>query len=205
MGYFMETFPKIKEILSLSSLGNPSPMERLFKGRPVLQGQRAVESLLPAEVGLGEAEEVFVWMKASLFLLFDCFEQSHQIAQEQEGFFGNWLHAMVHRREPDAENSKYWYQRVRPPEGVFPEIGKRVLSLMEENRVGELAKLRKGIEASKQWEPKIFVDLTTQFGQGTPLDPPVRQLAEVQRTEWQVLWEQLLWTAQKGKKGKSEN
>ena len=42
--------------------------------------------------------------------------QAHQIANDHEGtVIGNWLHAIAHRREPDASNSKYWYHRVEGP------------------------------------------------------------------------------------------
>ncbi|HJL74558.1 MAG: hypothetical protein QGH91_06180 [Candidatus Marinimicrobia bacterium] len=51
-------------------------------------------------------------IKAGLHLLNDDFLNCHIIAQENENPDGNYWHAILHRREPDYWNSKYWYKRV---------------------------------------------------------------------------------------------
>ena len=50
--------------------------------------------------------------KAGLHLLNDDIHNCHIIAQEHENPDGNYWHAILHRREPDYWNSKYWYKRV---------------------------------------------------------------------------------------------
>lgn len=49
---------------------------------------------------------------AGLWLYFDFLDESHQLSQELENPDGNFWHAIMHRREPDAANSKYWWRRV---------------------------------------------------------------------------------------------
>jgi hypothetical protein len=49
----------------------------------------------------------------ALWLWHDFLDQAHQIAQQNESAEGSWLHAIVHRREGDFSNSKYWYARCR--------------------------------------------------------------------------------------------
>ncbi|HEX4612447.1 MAG TPA: hypothetical protein VH092_29910 [Urbifossiella sp.] len=50
---------------------------------------------------------------AGLWLLFDFLDESHAISQEDEGAPDrDYWHAVMHRREPDASNSKYWWRRV---------------------------------------------------------------------------------------------
>jgi hypothetical protein len=50
---------------------------------------------------------------AGLWLRFDFLDRSHAISQEDESAPDrNFWHAIMHRREPDAWNSKYWWRRV---------------------------------------------------------------------------------------------
>jgi hypothetical protein len=50
--------------------------------------------------------------RAGLWLYFDFLDESHRLSQDIETPDGSSWHAIVHRREPDAENSKYWWRRV---------------------------------------------------------------------------------------------
>lgn len=38
-------------------------------------------------------------------------EQAHRIAQDIDHALAHWLHAILHKREGDAWNSRYWYRR----------------------------------------------------------------------------------------------
>ena len=49
---------------------------------------------------------------AGLWLYFSCFEEAHQIAQDDSSAEGSYWHAIVHRQEPDSGNSAYWFRRV---------------------------------------------------------------------------------------------
>ena len=42
-------------------------------------------------------------------------ETAHRIAQDVEDEDGAWVHAYLHRKEGDAGNAAYWYQRARQP------------------------------------------------------------------------------------------
>src|SRR4029079_11488334 len=50
--------------------------------------------------------------RAGLWLAFDFLDESHAISQDLETAGGSFWHAIMHRREPDASNSKYWWRRV---------------------------------------------------------------------------------------------
>jgi hypothetical protein len=41
--------------------------------------------------------------------------QAHELAQKDEGSAGNWVHAFLHRKEGDASNARYWYDRAGKP------------------------------------------------------------------------------------------
>src|SRR5262245_29215860 len=49
---------------------------------------------------------------AGLWLYHDFLDESHTISQEVETPTGFFWHAVMHRREPDPGNSKYWWRRV---------------------------------------------------------------------------------------------
>ena len=51
---------------------------------------------------------------AGLWLHFDFLDESHTISQEIDTPDGSYWHAIMHRREPDAFNSKYWWRKVGP-------------------------------------------------------------------------------------------
>src|SRR5437868_4066766 len=51
---------------------------------------------------------------AGLWLYFDFLDESHAISQELDTPEGSYWHAIMHRREPDAWNSKYWWRKVGP-------------------------------------------------------------------------------------------
>lgn len=49
---------------------------------------------------------------AGLWLYFDYLDESHSISQDLGTREGSYWHAIMHRREPDAWNSKYWWRQV---------------------------------------------------------------------------------------------
>jgi hypothetical protein len=54
-------------------------------------------------------------VKAGLYLLNDDLPQSHQLAQSVEGNpLGDYWHAIIHRREGDWNNARYWFGHVGP-------------------------------------------------------------------------------------------
>ena len=50
--------------------------------------------------------------RAGMWLLFDFLDESHTISQELHTAEGSYWHAIMHRREQDASNSKYWFRKV---------------------------------------------------------------------------------------------
>ena len=75
----------------------------------------------------------------------------------------------MHRREPDASNSKYWWRRVGN-HPVFTQLA------------GEAARL-----GWRVWNPEVFVDACEEErGTGSEREALLR---EVQRTEWELLFD----------------
>ncbi len=51
---------------------------------------------------------------SGLWLYHDFLDESHTISQDLPSTTGSFWHAIMHRREPDAWNSNYWWRRVGP-------------------------------------------------------------------------------------------
>ena len=42
-------------------------------------------------------------------------KQAHEVAGQDEGPAGAWVHAYLHRKEGDLSNARYWYKRADKP------------------------------------------------------------------------------------------
>lgn len=83
----------------------------LGPGTPVFSIKDQIESLRIEDWVLNPRTDVPACL-AGFWLWFDFLQESHSISQEISGPTGAFWHAIMHRREPDAWNSKYWFRQV---------------------------------------------------------------------------------------------
>jgi len=93
--------------------------------------------------------------KSALLLWNDDLDGCHAIAQDLDDAHGAYLHGVMHRREPDYGNSKYWFRRVGA-HLLFPSLRKAGLELLAE--VEGFDAYRKALEQSPDWDPLRMVD-----------------------------------------------
>lgn len=110
---------------------------------------------------------------AGLYLYFSCREECHQLAQQTGTPEGNYWHALVHRQEPDPENSAYWFRQVGD-HPVFPALRSAAAAC--------------GYEAAAAWDPFAFIDYCESARQ-RPGSDQERIAVKVQRAEWQILFD----------------
>jgi hypothetical protein len=92
---------------------------------------------------------------AGVWLLYDCLDESHQISQGIDTSSGSFWHAIMHRREGDYSNAKYWFRHVGQ-HPVYDAIGQRAAELAAV-RGGE--PVVKKLITSGTWDPYAFVDM----------------------------------------------
>ncbi len=122
-------------------------------------------------------------LACSLWLWHDWLDESHRIAQGIHTETGSFWHAIMHRREGDFSNSKYWLARCRN-HPVRRAIGNQASVVLG----GMPADTRLLRLISNDWNAEYFVDLVEENLDNR--DPDMAEILVVlQQLEWRVLTE----------------
>lgn len=95
------------------------------------------------------------WVRASALLWHDHLDAAHEIVQDHAGGEGAYLHGIMHRREPDYWNAKYWFRRVSP-RPVLAFLGHQLASLPD----------AEAFVADNGFDPARFVDAVEEHAHG---------------------------------------
>jgi hypothetical protein len=120
-------------------------------------------------------------MLAGIWLYHDWLDESHAISQELHSPTGSFWHAIMHRREGDFSNAKYWYARCRrhPALGAIAAHGRAVDGLAGRDTLQRLVR--------DEWDPDGFVDVVEAIHH-KPDDPLYGAAVRLQHVEWNVLF-----------------
>lgn len=149
------------------------------KARQMLDGV-APEQLLTAPVKSKEHADA---MLGGLWLWHDALDECHRIVQDIASPTGSFWHAIMHRREGDFSNSKYWYRRCASHQ-VVRMMGSVASSLAGEHLPDRLV----GGAIGSGWGSGGFVDLVAAV-HNKPADPRRVIAIRFQQAEWQALFE----------------
>lgn len=120
---------------------------------------------------------------AGILLLHNYLEESHEICQEIESKTGSYWHALMHRREPDFSNAKYWFRQVRN-HPVWINLCPAAQELVSKHDADGATDFLKNQD---EWNPFKFVDLCeSALGSGIGREQLCR---EIQMREWQLLFD----------------
>lgn len=121
-------------------------------------------------------------LRAGFLQINDFLDHSHEYSQSVQGegtnAAGDYWHAIMHRREPDYSNAKYWFRRVGP-HVIFGDLAAAVTVLLEANP-GIAGEWGARLLPSGEWDPFAFVDLCESRPRGE--DDALSQFA--QRVQW---------------------
>lgn len=168
---------RIARLLSLNGNGN-----RLI---PLVASGPAASEIVQS-IGKPSAKDLFPHAAhpngalAGLWLYFSCFEEAHEIAQNDSTAEGSFWHAILHRQEPDSGNAAYWFRRV----GAHPVFAALVDESVQIIRRHPHAEFRPSVK----WDPFGFI-LFCERARQQPGSPSEAAALEIQRAEWQLLFD----------------
>lgn len=127
--------------------------------------------------------EFLACCRSGLYLLAGDLDRSHAISQAIESTEGSFWHGIMHRREPDYGNAKYWFRRVGQHEAYDAmHAAAAKANLASHDGAG-----------SDRWDPLALVDLYQAGHQrGGEAEQQAIQLGWI---EWQVLFSYCLQRA----------
>ncbi|HEY2839767.1 MAG TPA: hypothetical protein VGJ26_11490 [Pirellulales bacterium] len=177
--------PQVAELLADDRLNELGPGEPVVALEPRLRKLTPENLLAPRPVldrAMASAALAGLWLRA------DYLDPAHEISQSLETVEGSYWHALVHRREPDYENSKYWFRRVGT-HPIFSELTVEAERVAEESKDATVAKkmLAEVLERGGAWDPFRFVDLCRRVSAGAEAGGDLFcRLA--QKREWELLF-----------------
>jgi hypothetical protein len=117
---------------------------------------------------------MFGLVRGGLFYLCDELGASHRIAQEVSTDTGAYWHGMIHRREGDFDNARYWFRRA----GTLPFFGEAHRAACATSSI---------VAAQSNWDPYLFTSLCEQerFGANESLG----ELIKLQRIEFEAVFD----------------
>lgn len=176
-------FPELKLILDTRELAGLGPKRR-DDTMTTAQIDAQLEKIFREERLTPAVRDLF---RAAAYLWHDHLDASHTISQNIETIDGSLIHGIMHRREPDYSNAKYWFRRV----GAHPSflsLAVRVGELLE--KAGE-SDLHSRLLPNKTWDPFAFVDAVEDAMEGQ-FKSKIPILQQIQKLEFECFFENLV-------------
>jgi hypothetical protein len=168
-----------------------APLNPLGPGEPNRELVKQLRSTKPQEIfGSGPIrdERMASAVLAGLFLLADDLDRSHELSQDIATPTGSYWHGIMHRREPDYGNAKYWFHRAGR-HSVYHDVAPEARQLFIEH-TGELHGKASQAEFLKgdEWDADDFVDLCSMAAKNDA-EALAGLCRKIQRRECELLLE----------------
>jgi hypothetical protein len=117
---------------------------------------------------------------AGLWLYFSCLDESHGVSQNVSSKEGSFWHGILHRQEPDAGNSAYWFRRVGA-HPLFPALRDEAEAVASRFPGADF-------RLGSRWDPFAFIEFCERAA-AKPGSEAHTCALEIQRAEWQLLFD----------------
>jgi hypothetical protein len=178
VAYIPVTSDLVRDLLRETRVAPLGPGTPNSAARPLLASATIANVFANARV---KDTEMANCCLAGLWLYHDFIDEAHKICQEIETPTGSYWHAIVHRREPDYSNSKYWFRRV----GTHPIFEQ--LHVVAKELGATMGGDATFLARQSAWDPFAFVDLCEGSAEGR--GPHVDLCRKIQQREWELLFD----------------
>jgi hypothetical protein len=169
-----DVFLEFLSTATIPELG-PGPRDGVQSAQTLEASVRAAAET--QRLGRREADAV----RALILLWHDHHDIAHGIVQEMPTPEGSYVHAILHRREPDYGNAKYWFHRVGQ-HACYEPLAERAATLLAGSGG---AALRGELLSRDQWDAIAFVNACERAANEEPGLSSV--LREIQAEEFRIL------------------
>jgi hypothetical protein len=170
-------------------LATPEPPQLGPGPRPGVQQLQPLQAALDAAFAKHSTRESEREAARGLVLLWhDHFDAAHEIVQDLETAEGSYVHAILHRREPDYSNAKYWFRRVRQHPCHEP-LAKAAETILKSADPDALASR---LVPGGRWDAFAFVDACEEAESKRGDAKTADALRQVQAREFELLLEHLV-------------
>jgi hypothetical protein len=122
--------------------------------------ERAIDELTSGHSRCSAVDDTA--FRAGLYQWHDFMNESHELCQSIEGKgdnrLGDYWHAILHRREPDYSNAKYWFRQIGN-QPTYRELRHMADSILAGSNAPEASRWRDRLHTLSKWDPFAFVDL----------------------------------------------
>lgn len=121
--------------------------------------------------------------RAALWLYHDFLDESHAISQDIDTPTGSYWHGIVHRREPDFANARYWFRKVGH-HPIFGNLGAAAAAITRQTTLDESTAF---LASQPSWNPFGFAVLCEACLGGK--SPRQTLCQHIQQREWEILFD----------------
>ena len=116
----------------------------------------------------------FALVRGGLLYALDALDPAHAVFQEAHGDLGSYWHGMMHRREADFDNARYWFRRA----GVLPFF---------DALHSAASQVSPDMARQSNWVPYLFTGQCEQARFGA--EERVGEMAKLQRAEFDAIFD----------------
>ena len=152
----------------------------------ILKARDLLPPLFPTQVWdanfasqIHQSRQLDFSVRAGLLLWNDDFDAPHTFSQGIHSSTGSFRHAIMHRREGDAGNSKYWWHRTGA-HPAFDAIQQAALAVLQDETNASAQAFAEQIRKAKTWLPEKFVDACVAAERSGETWPLRVQVAEME-------------------------